>query len=92
MSSGSRLLTKVINGLLKSPLGDKVCFVVFVSCVCGVDRTKDLEMFLEHTRAKFVGFQVKQDRESLAGLPQPIHEGVKVLKQVTTGCMSLCWQ
>ncbi|XP_045164509.1 striatin-interacting protein 1-like isoform X1 [Mercenaria mercenaria] len=44
-------------------------------------RTKDLEMFLEHTRAKFVGFQVKHDKESLAGLPQPIHEGVKVLKQ-----------
>ena len=39
-------------------------------------------MFLEHTRAKFVGFQVKHDKESLAGLPQPIHEGVKVLKQV----------
>lgn len=39
-------------------------------------------MFLEHTRAKFVGFQVKQDQRSLAGLPQPIHEGVKVLKQV----------
>ena len=31
---------------------------------------------------KFVGFQVKNDHTSLAGLPQPIHEGVKVLKQV----------
>jgi hypothetical protein len=45
-------------------------------------RQKDLEMFLDHTRAKFVGFQVKHDNTSLAGLPQPIHEGVKVLKQV----------
>ncbi|KAK7485103.1 hypothetical protein BaRGS_00023643, partial [Batillaria attramentaria] len=44
-------------------------------------RQKDLEQFLEHTRAKFVGFQVKNDHTSLAGLPQPIHEGVKVLKQ-----------
>jgi len=43
---------------------------------------KDLDLFLEHTRAKFVGFQVKNDRRSLAGLPQPIHEGVKVLNQV----------
>ena len=45
-------------------------------------RQKDLEHFLEHTRAKFVGFQVKNDSTSLAGLPRPIHEGVKVLKQV----------
>ncbi|XP_064605544.1 striatin-interacting protein 1 homolog isoform X2 [Liolophura sinensis] len=44
-------------------------------------RQKDLEMFLDHTRAKFVGFQVRTDHSSLAGLPHPIHEGVKVLKQ-----------
>ncbi|XP_025108660.1 striatin-interacting protein 1 homolog isoform X1 [Pomacea canaliculata] len=44
-------------------------------------RQKDLEQFLDHTRAKFVGFQVKNDHLSLAGLPQPIHEGVKVLRQ-----------
>lgn len=46
-------------------------------------RQKDLDMFLEHTRAKFVGFQVKNDNSSLAGLPQPIHEGVRVLNQVS---------
>lgn len=45
-------------------------------------RQKDLMLFLDHTRAKFVGFQVRNDHTSLAGLPQPIHEGVKVLKQV----------
>jgi hypothetical protein len=45
-------------------------------------RQKDLELFLDHTRMKFVGFQVKNDQTSLAGLPRPIHEGVKVLKQV----------
>lgn len=30
---------------------------------------------------KFVGFPVQGDRTTLAGLPAPIHEGVKVLKQ-----------
>lgn len=44
-------------------------------------RQKDLEAFLEHTRSKFVGFNVKNDNGSLAGLPLPIHEGVKVLNQ-----------
>ncbi|CAG5134028.1 unnamed protein product [Candidula unifasciata] len=44
-------------------------------------RQKDLENFLDHTRQKFVGFEVRNDHNSLAGLPQPIHEGVKVLKQ-----------
>lgn len=44
-------------------------------------RQKDLDVFLENTRMKFVGFNLKGDRESLFGLPQPIHEGVKVLKQ-----------
>lgn len=43
-------------------------------------RQKDLENFLDNTRQKFVGFEVKNDFNSLAGLPQPIHEGVKVLK------------
>lgn len=45
-------------------------------------RQKDLEQFLDTTRMKFVGFQVKNDLASLAGLPHPIHEGVKVLKEV----------
>lgn len=44
-------------------------------------RQKDLETFLDHTRSKFVGFNVKNDNGSLAGLPLPIHEGVKVLNQ-----------
>jgi len=30
---------------------------------------------------KFVGFMLQNDRVSLAGLPQPIHEGVRVLKE-----------
>ncbi|XP_022098844.1 striatin-interacting protein 1-like isoform X2 [Acanthaster planci] len=44
-------------------------------------RQKDVDIFLDHTRRKFVGFQVQSDRETLAGLPQPIHEGVHVLKK-----------
>ncbi|KAK7072993.1 Striatin-interacting protein 2 [Halocaridina rubra] len=42
-------------------------------------RQKDIDSFLDSTRVKFVGFQLQGDRTSLAGLPQPIHEGVKVL-------------
>ncbi|XP_038068316.1 striatin-interacting protein 1 homolog isoform X2 [Patiria miniata] len=44
-------------------------------------RQKDLDVFLDHTRRKFVGFQVQSDSDTLAGLPQPIHEGVHVLKK-----------
>ncbi|KAI0208952.1 Striatin-interacting protein 1 [Lamellibrachia satsuma] len=44
-------------------------------------RQRDLEDFLERLRNKFVGFNVKEDCRSLAGLPQPVHEGMKVLKQ-----------
>ncbi|XP_014254831.1 striatin-interacting protein 1 homolog [Cimex lectularius] len=44
-------------------------------------RQKDLDQFLESTRVKFVGFPLEGDRESLFGLPEPIHEGVRVFKQ-----------
>ncbi|XP_042879095.1 striatin-interacting protein 1 homolog isoform X5 [Penaeus japonicus] len=44
-------------------------------------RQKDIDSFLDTTRVKFVGFQLQGDRTSLAGLPQPIHEGVKVLSK-----------
>nr|CAG4635973.1 EOG090X01YQ [Eubosmina coregoni]SVE69657.1 EOG090X01YQ [Eubosmina coregoni] len=44
-------------------------------------RQKDVDQFLDTTRMKFVGFMLQNDRVSLAGLPQPIHEGVRVLKQ-----------
>nr|CAG4638282.1 EOG090X01YQ [Cyclestheria hislopi] len=44
-------------------------------------RQKDVDQFLDATRIKFVGFPLHNDRISLAGLPQPIHEGVRVLKQ-----------
>ncbi|CAF0832813.1 unnamed protein product [Adineta ricciae] len=44
-------------------------------------RQKDLEAFLEHTRKKFVGFCMKDDLTTLIGLPKPIHESIKILKQ-----------
>ena len=43
-------------------------------------RLKELDSFLDYTRAKFVGFSLCEDRTTLAGLPQPIHEGVNILK------------
>lgn len=45
-------------------------------------RSKEIDSFLDHTRMKFVGFQLCNDQTSVAGLPLPIHEGLKVLKQV----------
>lgn len=44
-------------------------------------RGKDLDNFLDNTRMKFVGFPLPGDRDTLIGLPEPIHEGVSVLKQ-----------
>ncbi|MCL4144786.1 UNVERIFIED_CONTAM: hypothetical protein GTU68_064114, partial [Idotea baltica] len=44
-------------------------------------RQKDIDSFLDCTRIKFVGYPLQGDRSSLAGLPQPIHEGVNVLSK-----------
>merc|ERR1712013_546582 len=44
-------------------------------------RQKDVELFLDNTRTKFVGFKLSEDSSSLAGLPPPIHEGAKILTQ-----------
>ncbi|XP_059613606.1 striatin-interacting protein 1 homolog isoform X1 [Phlebotomus argentipes] len=43
-------------------------------------RQKDIDMFLDVSRTKFIGYTLPDDRETLAGLPQPIHESVKTLK------------
>uniref|UniRef100_A0A3Q3VQ89 Uncharacterized protein n=1 Tax=Mola mola TaxID=94237 RepID=A0A3Q3VQ89_MOLML len=45
-------------------------------------REKDIENFLETSRNKFIGFTLGNDIETLVGLPRPIHESVKTLKQV----------
>lgn len=44
-------------------------------------RQKDIDQFLDITRNKFIGYSLIDDHESLAGLPQPIHEGVETLKR-----------
>lgn len=44
-------------------------------------RQKDVDTFLEVSRLKFVGYIFEKDRDTLAGLPQPIHEGVNTLKR-----------
>ncbi|KAM8820889.1 striatin-interacting protein 2 [Eudromia elegans] len=44
-------------------------------------RQKDIEHFLEASRNKFIGFTLGQDTDTLIGLPRPIHESVKTLKQ-----------
>lgn len=38
-------------------------------------RLRDIDVFLKNARIKFIGYIFDDDRESLAGLPQPIHEG-----------------
>uniref|UniRef100_A0A3Q2UZ34 Striatin interacting protein 2 n=1 Tax=Haplochromis burtoni TaxID=8153 RepID=A0A3Q2UZ34_HAPBU len=48
-------------------------------------REKDIEHFLETSRNKFIGFTLGNDTETLVGLPRPIHESVKTLKQVSVG-------
>ncbi|GCC30099.1 hypothetical protein chiPu_0008544, partial [Chiloscyllium punctatum] len=44
-------------------------------------REKDIEDFLEVSRCKFIGFTLGNDTETLVGLPKPIHNSVKILKQ-----------
>ncbi|XP_019867380.1 striatin-interacting protein 1 [Aethina tumida] len=43
-------------------------------------RQKDIDMFLDTARMKFVGYSLQNDRTTMFGLPEPIHEGVKTLK------------
>lgn len=45
-------------------------------------RQKDIDQFLYDSRNKFIGYSFVGDHETLAGLPQPIHEGYNVLKKV----------
>ncbi|XP_073228731.1 striatin-interacting protein 1 homolog [Porites lutea] len=44
-------------------------------------RQKDVDIFLDNTRNKFVGFQLRGDSHTIAGLPGPIHEGLSILKK-----------
>lgn len=53
-------------------------------------RQKDIDQFLDVTRNKFIGFTLPEDNQSLAGLPQPIHEGFKTLQQVISIKLKMC--
>lgn len=44
-------------------------------------RQKDIDNFLDNVRVKFVGYSLPGDHQTIAGLPQPIHEGIEVLKK-----------
>lgn len=46
-------------------------------------RQKDIDLFLDCSRQKFLGYTLQGDHETLAGLPLPIHEGVKTLRRVS---------
>lgn len=43
-------------------------------------RQKDVDLFLNTARLKFIGYQIPGDSVTLAGLPQPIHESIAVLR------------
>nr|XP_014340086.1 PREDICTED: striatin-interacting protein 1 [Latimeria chalumnae] len=42
---------------------------------------KDIENFLESSRSKFIGYTLGSDTDTVVGLPRPIHESIKTLKQ-----------
>uniref|UniRef100_A0A7N6A483 Striatin interacting protein 1 n=1 Tax=Anabas testudineus TaxID=64144 RepID=A0A7N6A483_ANATE len=44
-------------------------------------REKDIENFLESSRSKFIGYTLGSDTDTVVGLPRPIHESIKTLKQ-----------
>uniref|UniRef100_A0A8C6KW06 Striatin interacting protein 1 n=1 Tax=Nothobranchius furzeri TaxID=105023 RepID=A0A8C6KW06_NOTFU len=44
-------------------------------------REKDIESFLESSRSKFIGYTLGSDTDTVVGLPRPIHESIKTLKQ-----------
>lgn len=44
-------------------------------------RQKDVDMFLDVSRHKFLGYTLSNDRESEVGLPRPILEGIRTLRE-----------
>ncbi|XP_039264132.2 striatin-interacting protein 1 homolog [Styela clava] len=44
-------------------------------------RERDVEIFLSQVRQKFVGFQLEGDVTTMAGLPTPTKESVKILRK-----------
>lgn len=46
-------------------------------------RQKDIYQFLDVSRNKFIGYSLPDDINTTAGLPQPICEGINILKDVS---------
>lgn len=44
-------------------------------------RRRDIDTFLDNARLKFIGYTLPGDTSTLAGLPRPICEGVKILRK-----------
>lgn len=44
-------------------------------------RQKDVDLFLDVSRHKFLGYTLSNDRESEVGLPRPILEGIRTLRE-----------
>lgn len=44
-------------------------------------RQKDVDLFLDLSRHKFLGYTLNNDRESEVGLPRPILEGIRTLRE-----------
>ncbi|KAM9321026.1 striatin-interacting protein 1 [Gastrophryne carolinensis] len=43
-------------------------------------REKDIEIFMESSRSKFIGYTLGSDTDTVVGLPRPIHESIRTLK------------
>ncbi|KAL1492319.1 hypothetical protein ABEB36_010580 [Hypothenemus hampei] len=44
-------------------------------------RQKDINAFLDASRYKFLGYTLPEDPTTMFGLPEPIHEGIRILHQ-----------
>lgn len=74
-------MSTIYSNRSASPLNDNVAIPRGLPWKPKV-RQKDIDLFLDTARVKFVGYSLQGDRATLAGLPIPIHEGVKTLKEV----------
>lgn len=43
-------------------------------------RNKDMDAFFDYTRSKFIGYTLPLDRTTTAGFPEPILEGIEILR------------
>ncbi|KAI5093843.1 striatin-interacting protein 1-like isoform X1 [Silurus meridionalis] len=71
---------EVIAPPIPHPSSDRVSFPKGLPWAPKV-REKDIENFLECSRSKFIGYTLGSDTDTVVGLPRPIHESIKTLKQ-----------